>query len=558
MAENWRQAPAVSAGGGKWKDAPAVKQKPGVAEDMLKAAGSGLATGTIGLGGIIGDVATGVGNASGFVSGLMGAPPEEQERMAQSVRRNLPFVGTVPNSGELQSLVTDVTGWQPYEPQTTAGQYTRTIAEFAPGAAAMGGGSAASIGRSLVQNALLAGGASEAAGQLTDGTALEPYARVGGALLGGLSPNIISPLRTPAARKTMGDALRKEGVTELTAGQRTGNTKLRYTESELGGPKYANMMEKQAEQFTAAALRRAGIQGDRATPDALQAAETRIGGEFSRLGNQHTANIDTQFAQDVQALQDAYSFGANPLQKGVVDDIVNDIIGVIQKNNGSIPGQQYNIMRSRLSRLARTTPDNQVADAVKDMQSALDDVMERSIQSASPDDMAAWKEARTQWRNLLVLERAATGAGEDAAMGLISPAKLREATIAVQGRRNYARGLGDFDELARSGEAIMRPLPQSGTAPRTAVRNVVSSVPTLLGAGVGGASGDAMGAIIGAMAGAAAPGAIGRAVLSGPGRAYLANDILPMTGRESVAAALANSTIEPRIRSGQAAIPFRP
>ncbi len=67
------------------------------------------------------------------------------------------------------------------EPTTTAGQYARTIGEFAPAAAVGPGGLARRIATQDVAPAV----ASEAAGQATAGTEAEPYARVGAAVLGG-------------------------------------------------------------------------------------------------------------------------------------------------------------------------------------------------------------------------------------------------------------------------------------------------------------------------------------------------------------------------------------
>ncbi|RWO34733.1 MAG: hypothetical protein EOS10_00050 [Mesorhizobium sp.] len=89
--------------------------------------------------------------------------------------------GSNPLSGEnLKAGLSKLTGGATdYQPKTTAGEYTRTAAEFAPNAIGPGGPL-----RKLLQVALPAA-ASETGGQLTDGTALEPYARVVGALLGG-------------------------------------------------------------------------------------------------------------------------------------------------------------------------------------------------------------------------------------------------------------------------------------------------------------------------------------------------------------------------------------
>jgi hypothetical protein len=131
----------------------------------------------------------------------------------------------------------------------------------------------------------------------------------------------------------------------------------------------------------------------------------------------------------------------------------------------------------------------------------------------------------------LTIEKAATGAGENAALGLISPSALRNATINTQGRRNYARGSGDFAELARAGEALLKPLPNSGTAGRLRAQNMGAMMPTLLGAGAGGAYGASSGdgfinTLLGMAAGAAAPRMLGSVMMSGPGQRYLTNQAL--------------------------------
>lgn len=67
------------------------------------------------------------------------------------------------------------------DPTTTAGQYARTVGEFAPGAIAGPGNLATRVATQDVLPAV----ASEAAGQATVGTKAEPWARVGAAILGG-------------------------------------------------------------------------------------------------------------------------------------------------------------------------------------------------------------------------------------------------------------------------------------------------------------------------------------------------------------------------------------
>jgi hypothetical protein len=181
--------------------------------------------------------------------------------------------------------------------------------------------------------------------------------------------------------------------------------------------------------------------------------------------------------------------------------------------------------------------DPQLSEALRGLREALDGAMERTLAARNPRAVAAWRQARREYRNMIVIEQAATGAGENAALGLISPSALRNATLSKHGRRNYGRGQGDFADLARAGEATMKPLPNSGTASRQAARNLGLGISSLVGGAAGGSAGAAFGlpgagAMAGMVAGAAVPAVAGRAMLSGPGRAYLGNQLLlpPGTG----------------------------
>ena len=109
------------------------------------------------------------------VSALAGLPGDLQQLI---VGQKTPL--GLPRSQEIGETVAAPAGGF-YQPQTVPGQYAETAASFAP--AALSPGSiplrAARVGVPAV--------ASETAGQLTKGTDLEPYARMGGAVLGGLS-----------------------------------------------------------------------------------------------------------------------------------------------------------------------------------------------------------------------------------------------------------------------------------------------------------------------------------------------------------------------------------
>jgi hypothetical protein len=81
-------------------------------------------------------------------------------------------------------------------PQTIPGDYAETIASFAPTAATMGESSIPDIAKSLGKYAVVPGAASETAGEVTKGTAAEPYARVAGAV----GPAVLKGAVSSAAR----------------------------------------------------------------------------------------------------------------------------------------------------------------------------------------------------------------------------------------------------------------------------------------------------------------------------------------------------------------------
>ncbi len=145
-------------------------QQMGTGEDVARSAVSGVGEGGIGLMGLPGDVQ---GLVNRGMDWLMGTTPEEQAKMAQ-------YGQTMPTSGQLMDVAQGA-GVQFHEPQTTAGEYARTAGQFLPGSLVGPGGMATKLA-SGAAGAL----GSETAGQLTEGTGAEPYARfVGGVLAGG-------------------------------------------------------------------------------------------------------------------------------------------------------------------------------------------------------------------------------------------------------------------------------------------------------------------------------------------------------------------------------------
>lgn len=180
---------------------PPADEGPSVAADVAKSAGVGLAEGAIGMLGA-GDVRELASRGVDYLGGKVGASPETLEKVkaaGSSLARSNPLTAMFavgPTSAEIQKKVEAQTG-EFYKPQTTAGEYARTVGQFVPAAAAPGPGG---IMRRVATQAVLPGVASEAAGQLTQGTAAEPYARTGAALAAAVAGSKrVAPERVTAA-----------------------------------------------------------------------------------------------------------------------------------------------------------------------------------------------------------------------------------------------------------------------------------------------------------------------------------------------------------------------
>ncbi len=331
----------------------------------------------------------------------------------------------------------------------------------------------------------------------------------------------VTPFASSPERQALADVLKREGV-DLTAGQRTGSERLRYAENEIGGRVARRIAERQGEQFTAAALRRAGIDANRATPEVMDAAFTRIGQQFDGLASRNRLMPDQQFASDLSDTIRGYNQLVNETARAPI--VMDTAADIAQMARNGITGEAYQALRSRLDQSARASArDPQLQDALYGLRNTLDDGMERSIIMNNPSDLGKWREARSQYRNMLVLEKASTGAGENAAQGLISPSQLRNATVVGQGRRNYARGKGDFADIARAGEAVMKPLPNSGTAGRINAQNLGAGMFSTLGGIAGTAGGGIPIGLLGAVAGATVPKVAGRTMMTKIAQAYLGN-----------------------------------
>lgn len=229
MANPWDNDPIIKAAPSKsgmpWDNGPIVKPaeaKVGVAEDVAKSGASGLARGAVGLVGLPGTVAGGlrwltdkatdqtVGRAVNYAkTGSFEAPspPPTVEAMRQNSIINLPDPSEFISGEALTDLAAKAVPGIKYQPQTTAGEYARTVGEFAPGLLSPG-----TMAQKVIGGVLAPALLSETAGQATKGTAFETPARVAGALIGGIGGTLATRPSTAEAALSAG----MRGVDEAT------------------------------------------------------------------------------------------------------------------------------------------------------------------------------------------------------------------------------------------------------------------------------------------------------------------------------------------------------
>lgn len=317
--------------------------------------------------------------------------------------------------------------------------------------------------------------------------------------------------KASGARTDAIETLKREGV-PLTAGQSRGSKALMTAESQLGGAAAQSFQDKQLSAFTKAALKTAGINADNAGPEVLTAAFDKAGKRFDDLAMMTTVKMDPKFQNDLlQIVTDYQQVVGMPAP--ALENMMNRIGTIAAQNGGVIPGKSYKVLHTDLRTMIDGS-NSEVKQALIKMKSSLDDAVERSV---SGKTLEAWRTVRQQYKNLVNITNAVSGAGEMAAAGLVKPANLRNA-VAAGDKRNYAKGIGDLNELSRAGVIAMPAIPDSGTAGRLgAMATTGAGVAGIMG--LAGQQGPSQ--LLSAAGAMAAPWLAGRAMLSPPGRSLL-------------------------------------
>lgn len=477
-------------------DAPAALQEQpmraqgGAGMDLLRSSASGLARG-----------ATELAALPATVGGGLDALYERLGIIPEGSRANIPDIG-----GAIRGAASSLTsGATEYQPQTTGGQYAQTVGEF------VGGGAGARAG-------ILGGLASEGAGQLTEGTVAEPYARIGA----GIAGSMLGAPRRPAfsgddEAARMANLLEQQGVRNLTAGQARQSQPLMRAEGRL------QTTPQQIDDYTASVMRQIGSTEKLATPTNLAAVQRNLVSQMDDAVKgvdvvpaptqaQAALKIGTDYIDRVPSGQ------LTPRIRGIANEI-----NALAASNKSAPLSRLREWRSDIGRLS-VSPDAATREAAHGLRRLIDDMTDTALLAAGrADDISQLDQARQSYRDFIAVRDAASRAGAEG--GTLSPQALNQSVIRSQGREAYATGrTTPMAEFTRAGAATMRPAPMVSPG---GARSISEALPMAGAAMAGGgalqAGMDPFAAALLAAGGATAP-ALGQSLMrSAPVQSYLRN-----------------------------------
>ena len=497
-----------------YKDGVA-ENTPSTTEDVTKATGAGALTGAASAYDLLGQGATLVQEGPAMLSRMLFGDMGAEKPPAMDL------------SPQILPAVSKATGgFTEYEPQTTAGEYGRTIGEFAGGAAAIPiGGPLRSVAASLLPAA-----ASETAGQLTEGSDYEGAARLAGALG---TPFATSALRQgtqrailgPEARITQPGTARDAAVKTLegadvsmTTGLKTGSPRLMALEGSMEVP----LETKRT--LTTATMKTMGSDSTLATDEAMLEVKTRLGKVFDRADNVVDDVPDMETAVKANSIiEEHMGTSATGDIPPFLIDIGDEILNAAGKTK-SISNKKLQNMRSRLRQVMNGTNDPLVYESAFKMNGVVDDFMIESVRRTQPKLVPELMEARDQYRNYLTTMRALKTRGSDSAGGYISPAMLSGALRNREGDR-YILGTGS--ELAKLGRAA---------------EEVVSSMPAVKAGGVRSVGG---GGILGAGGGMYAATQMGMDPVPAMMVGGAVGSLVPAAGRAAIRSRPAQNLLMP-------------
>ena len=422
------------------------------------------------LGELIGGVGAGAMRGGTQLVGLPGTIGDLMSAGLQRAGLLTPNAPASPLSGaSLQEALASATGGvSEYRAPGTAGEYAATIGEFLPGA--MGGPG------TMLRYGLAPAVASETAGQATEGTALEPYARAGAAIGASLLAGRPGAFAGDDETARMANVVERAGVRGVTAGQASGSQPLMRMEGML------QPTDDQLKDFTAATLKMLGSSDNVATPTNLMKIEKNLVDQMdkavsgvsvipSAANSSSAINVAKNYVERVPAGQ------LTPRVRGIANEI-----NAFSKGNKPVSLSQLKEWRSDIGNLT-VSPDPATREAAHSLRTLLDEMTDSALIAAGRDsDIAVLAKARESYRNYIGVRDAASRKGAEG--GVLSPDALNQSMVRAQGREAYATGRSTpMTDFTRSAAATLRPAPAVSSGAR---RSISEALPVALSAATAG------------------------------------------------------------------------
>lgn len=304
----------------------------------------------------------------------------------------------------------------------------------------------------------------------------------GGALAGKALGRVVSPIRsrlTPEAERLAAGA-RAEGI-PLDLAQRTGSKPLQTWNSVaeyLPSTASREAAKRQAQQgaFTSAALRRAGVVGDSAEPAVLAGRSGELGRQLDRIYSRTKMPVHGGLAFDLRkiATDAEKKLGAQNATaiRSYVESLIDETAQLSPKAF-KLPGPRVQSYRQELRQFARGGGNDALFWG-----KLRDRLTNEFKQALKPKDARKYERINREFANLNIIEDAMGGGGVGPKMGQLAPAQLSRALTSDVGKKAFARGYGDLNNLSRIGNVFVRDSSaQSPTAQRMLYQTLATAAP---------------------------------------------------------------------------------
>lgn len=564
---------------GSWE----IMSSPLTLSGSGKAIGSGLAhegiPSLLGAGGDMRDLVSKGGAAAinwmkGNKEGEEGyVTPEKIKETAGSLPGPLGFVSrNAPTSEKVKEKVSNVVGPE-YVPQNYTEKGLKTTAGFVPaalGALETGGAPLwANLLRTVGRYAAAPGIASEGVRAGFDKFApgyKGGLAEEGSALLATLlSPMAATKLITPnpadAIQRAAGQTLTERGSTftpkQLTQGDIEKESKqlgvfgtntpvLKENAKNVDNYNRGTLRTAFEDTLPAGPVREEALAATKITPELRERVTRTIDNEFNRLTDTHTMPISATLQRDLDRVVKNYEREAvirkNPQLAADVQEIKN-LGSTVNRPGlpaGHITGRQYQNLRSRLSQLAADEGDATLSRSLRSARDAVDNSMDRVINTYAPHDAGAFQRARDAYQNNMIVNRAMNQTGANAAKYNLTPQDLAQSARGVLGHEAFGMETHPLARFARAGENVLTPLPPApsiGLAHGAHLAATLGGGAALEQAGTGSLHGLGYGLGLGAAMAPYASRPVVKALLENKvpgGRAYLMNQLIPSEERRQL------------------------